>query len=349
MLYDKKPKVSVCLPTYGRAKVLPMVIRSVLSQTYEDFEVFISDDASPDNTGEVVNSFKDPRIRYHRNKRNLGVRENWNFAVKGARGEYVLKLDDDDYIHPAFIAKTVSVLEAHPGIGSVYTGFYYAKGYSGEWTERVVDDTLCKTGYIKGVEYIKNYFLLTSIPRFHPSAAVFRYAVAEEAGFFDKAPNDLMFSLALAAKADVGYVPDPLFYYVQHSGEKASYNKNSKSPIEFEPTRLIEDFFDIDFIRNNAALMEIKQAALKKGRITRAILHLFMCRKGFAFGNYLDAAAGLIRKDWRLLLSPLFLAGLIVSFVTPGSFAGKLTYMYKSRRILAGLFKIIFARGPGTG
>lgn len=345
----KRPKFSVCIPTYGRAHILPEVIRSVLSQTYEDFEIFISDDASPDNTEEVINSFKDPRIRYHRNQKNLGVRENWNFAVKSARGEYVLKLDDDDYIDPTFIAKTVSVLEAHQDIGSVYTGFYYAKGYSGEGTEKVIDEALGKAGRIKGVEYIKNYFLLTSIPRFHPSAAVFRYALAEEAGFFEKAPNDLMFSLALAAKADVGYVPDPLFYYVQHAGEKASYNKNSTSLREFEPTRLIEDFFAIDFIKNNAALMEIKHAALKKGRITRAILHLFMCRMGFAFGGYLDAAAGLIRRDWRLLLSPLFLAGLIVSFVTPGSFAGKLTCMYKSRRILAGLFKIIFAKNSGTG
>lgn len=349
MLYDKKPKVSVCLPTYGRAKLLPMVIRSVLSQTYEDFEIFVSDDASPDNTAEVVSSFKDPRIRYHRNKKNLGVRENWNLAVKDARGHYVLKLDDDDYIHPDFLAKTVAVLEEHQGIGSVYTGFYYAKGYAGEWIERVVDAALGKTGYLRGVEYIKNYFLHTSIPRFHPSAAVFRYATAEEAGFFDKAANDLMFSLALAARADVGYIPEPLFYYVQHDGEKASYNKNNTSLIEFEPTRLIEDFFDIDFIKSNAELMKIKHTALKKGRITRSILHLFMCRKEFAFGSYLDAAAGLIRKDRKLLLSPLFVAALLVSFLMTRSLAEKLTYIYKSRRILTWFFKILFAKKPETG
>src|SRR5512137_1629961 len=98
MLNTEKPKVSICIPTYGRAQVLKHVIKSVLDQTYPDFEVFISDDASPDNTAEVVKSFNDKRIRYHRHEVNLGVRKNWSYVIENARGEYVFKLDDDDYI-----------------------------------------------------------------------------------------------------------------------------------------------------------------------------------------------------------------------------------------------------------
>ena len=189
----KRPKVSVCIPTYGRAHILPKVINSVLSQTYKNFEVFISDDSSPDSTEDVVRSFSDERIRYHRNNRNLGVRDNWNFTIKNAHGEYVLKLDDDDYIHPAFLEKTVSLLEKYPNVGSVYTGFYYAKNYNGDWIEKVVDVALFKEEYIKGIDYVRGYLLYVSIPRLHPSSVIFRYNLAKEVSFFDKAPNDLMF------------------------------------------------------------------------------------------------------------------------------------------------------------
>lgn len=336
------PKVSVCIPTYGRAHILPKVIGSVLSQTFEDFEIFVSDDASPDNTGEIVMGLSDPRIRYHRNNKNLGVRDNWNFAVKNARGKYVFKLDDDDYIHPYFLEKTISLLEKRHNIGSVYTGFYYAKDYNGGWIEKVVDEAVPEEGCIKGVDYIKGYLLHLSIPKLHPSSVVFRYSVAEEAGFFDKAPNDLMFSLVLAAKADVGYVPEPLFFYVQHTDERASYNKNSKNLTRFEPTRLIDEFFEIDFIRNNTALMEIKECAVKKGRISRSILHLFMCRKGLSFGNYLNEALTLVRRDKKLLLSPLFLIALFATSFMPKKLSEKFSYMYKSRRIFTRVAKIIF-------
>lgn len=340
----KEPKVSVCIPTYGRARILPKVIGSVLSQTYRDIEIFVSDDASPDNTEEVVRSFTDRRIRYHRNNKNLGVRDNWNFAIKNARGEYVFKLDDDDYIHPAFLEKTVSMLEKHPNIGSVYTGFYYAKDYNGGWIEKVVDDTL-KVEYMRGIDYVRGYLLHASIPKLHPSSVVFRYSVAEEAGFFDTAPNDLMFSLVLAAKADVGYIPEPLFFYVQHTDERASYNKKSAQLINFEPTRLVKEFFEIEFIKTNAELMEIKDSAMKKGRIARSILHLLMCRKGLTFGNYLDAALSLIRRDTKLLLSPLFLIGLFLTFVMPKKLLEKFSYIYKSNKIFTRVAKKIFKYG----
>lgn len=341
---NKKPKISVCIPTYGRAEVLPKVIGSVLAQTFKDFEIFISDDASPDNTEEIVKEFSDTRIRYHRNKKNLGVRDNWNFTVKNANGEYVFKLDDDDYIHPCFLEKTISLLKKHHNIGSVYTGFYYAKNYNGEWIEEVVDNTFLKGEYMKGIDYVRGYLLNISIPRFHPSSVVFRYSVARDACFFDKATNDLMFSLALATKADVGYVPEPLFYYVQHTHERASYNKSNSSLLDFEPARFIEDFYQIDFVKNNADLIEIKGDAIKKGKIARSILHIFMCRKGLKLRNYFAAVLSLITRDKKLLMSPLFLAGLLTISVMPQKIAVKLSYMYKSRQIFASLAKIIFKK-----
>ena len=70
---QKKPLISVTIATYNRAHLLPRAIRSILNQTYKNFELIIVDDCSTDNTKEVLESFTDERIIYHRNKKNLSV------------------------------------------------------------------------------------------------------------------------------------------------------------------------------------------------------------------------------------------------------------------------------------
>ena len=89
-------KVTVAIPTYNRAHYLPEAIESVLAQTFQDFELLILDNASTDNTPELVKSFKDERIRYVRNQTNIGMFGNCNKALELARGEYVIIFHDDD-------------------------------------------------------------------------------------------------------------------------------------------------------------------------------------------------------------------------------------------------------------
>ena len=69
---QRKPIISVTIAAYKRAHLLPRAINSVLNQTYQNFELIIVDDCSPDNTKEVVKSFTDKRIIYHRHKKNKG-------------------------------------------------------------------------------------------------------------------------------------------------------------------------------------------------------------------------------------------------------------------------------------
>src|SRR3990167_9273045 len=95
------PLISVVIPTYNRAKYLDKCLRSVLIQTDCDFEVIVSDNASPDNTPAVINGFlSDERIRYLRNKSNLGILENIYQVTRAARGQYIFYLSDDDYLLP---------------------------------------------------------------------------------------------------------------------------------------------------------------------------------------------------------------------------------------------------------
>jgi glycosyltransferase involved in cell wall biosynthesis len=106
------PTVSVCIPTYRGAAHIAETIESVLAQTFADFELVIVDDASPDETGQVVARYRDARLRYVRSACNAGVEENWNRCLRFARGRYFKLLPHDDLIAPDCLARQVAVLEA---------------------------------------------------------------------------------------------------------------------------------------------------------------------------------------------------------------------------------------------
>ena len=91
-----KDLVSIITPTYNCAKFIGATIESVLNQTYQNFEMIIVDDASKDNTEEVVKSFKDKRIKYIRLSKNSGPAVARNRAMEEARGKYMAFLDSDD-------------------------------------------------------------------------------------------------------------------------------------------------------------------------------------------------------------------------------------------------------------
>jgi len=101
------PLVSIVLPTYKRARVLPHAIRSVLAQTYANWELIVVDDNSPDDTPRVVASFDDPRIHYVRNDPNLKLPRALNRGFSLARGDYLTWTSDDNLYAPRAIEAMV--------------------------------------------------------------------------------------------------------------------------------------------------------------------------------------------------------------------------------------------------
>jgi len=120
---SKPPLVSVCIPTYNRAGLLHECITSVLAQTFEDFELIVSDNASTDATTDVVNGFADSRIRYSRNSSNIGHLENFNRCLRLATGEFVVLFFDDDVMLPGNLAVKVDALRRHPRAGLVHSSY----------------------------------------------------------------------------------------------------------------------------------------------------------------------------------------------------------------------------------
>jgi len=115
------PLVSICIPTYNRAGMVGDAIRSALAQTYPAVEVIVVDNASTDNTTEVLASLNDPRLRFERNEKNLGLFGNFNRCIALARGSLVHILHSDDTIPPGFTQACVDVFLAHPEVGMTFT------------------------------------------------------------------------------------------------------------------------------------------------------------------------------------------------------------------------------------
>lgn len=106
--------VTVCIPTYNRAELLREAIQSVLAQTYLDWELLVSDNASTDHTAEVVAAFKDARIHYYRQPENIGMMPNFRSAIEKVSTEWVALLPDDDQFLPEHLEVALAALSAYP-------------------------------------------------------------------------------------------------------------------------------------------------------------------------------------------------------------------------------------------
>jgi glycosyltransferase involved in cell wall biosynthesis len=113
------PTVSVCIPVYNGERFLAETMRSVLDQTYRDFELVVLDNASTDGTGRIARSFGDSRVRVETNPSTITQPENWQEAVWRCRGSLIKLVCADDLLHPRCLEYQVGPMEADPGLAVV--------------------------------------------------------------------------------------------------------------------------------------------------------------------------------------------------------------------------------------
>lgn len=119
------PRVTVLMPTYNVAPWVEESIRSVLNQTYHDFELLVVDDASTDDTLDRVRAIDDPRIRIAAFPNNVGLAENLNRGLDLIDTELVARMDGDDIAEPDWLATGVKVLDSHADIDICSFGFQF--------------------------------------------------------------------------------------------------------------------------------------------------------------------------------------------------------------------------------
>ena len=111
------PLVSVIMPVYNAEKYVGLAIDSILKQTFTDFEFLIFNDGSSDNSKQIIESFKDPRIKFYDSVSNSGYVAHLNRGIELATGKYIARMDADDISLPERFELQVNFLESHPDIG----------------------------------------------------------------------------------------------------------------------------------------------------------------------------------------------------------------------------------------
>ena len=114
------PLVSVIIPSYNHEKFVRECIQSVLDQTFQDFEIIITDDASTDHTVEIIEQFEDSRIKLFKHSTNQGVSVAVNNCIRHASGRYFAWLSTDDVWYREKLEIQVRYLNEHPNVGVVF-------------------------------------------------------------------------------------------------------------------------------------------------------------------------------------------------------------------------------------
>lgn len=244
------PLVSVVIPAYNQAAFLPETIQSVLNQTYPNLEVIVVNDASPDNTAEVVSQFTDPRLKLIEHEINKGLPASRNSGMRASQGELIALLDADDLFLPEKIQAHVEFFAQHPEVGVSYNARFELNHSSN--TIREIWRPPKEVGLMD---------VVLGFP-FSPSDMVVRREWAFKVGLFDESfvnggeDTDFPCRLALAGCKFVG-IDRVLNARRYHSGRK---RKNLKARLRDVVNALEATFKDP---RCPAEVLAIQNLALK--------------------------------------------------------------------------------------
>jgi len=272
--------VTIIIPTYNREKLLPDAIDSVINQTYKKWELVVVNDASTDNTGQVVDNYKRKlgnKLRYFSTKKNSGNcgATTRNIGIRNARGEYLLILDDDDILHPTILEKQIGFINKYLHILYVttnrsffpknkkklykdYTADYYDSFLKGDWKK------LSKGHYIwtKGNPF-DEYF-----PAYHSGSLVHK-SIYNKVGLFNerlKYSVDVEMRIKTGLLYDVGLIDEHLYYMRIGNNNYTLTNKDNT---------------DGHIIINNTIKKFIKLNGLKKEPILNQKLSGCYFNKGY--------------------------------------------------------------------
>jgi glycosyltransferase involved in cell wall biosynthesis len=208
------PRLSIGLPVYNGEMYLEEAIDSLLSQTYEDFELIICDNASTDRTEEICRKYAavDSRVRYSRNPTNIGGMNNANLTFRLARGEYFRWAAHDDRCAPTMLERLIEEFDKHPDVTvccaaavsidshGVETGLRYpTEGTAAEPNQRyrqLMTDHACEATY-----------------------GVMRSDILRQTRLQESyTGSDQVLLCELALRGPFYLVPEPLFYKRYHEG-----------------------------------------------------------------------------------------------------------------------------------
>ena len=222
-----QPTVTIFIPTYNRADLIGVTIRAVMQQTHENWQLLVLDDASTDGTREVVAQFLgDPRVRYHRHEKNVGMAGNWRAGLERVTTPYFCLLNDDDILAPEFIATLLPPLEADPDLVVAFADHWVIDG-----DEARLEEATEKTSAKHGRQFLtrgklKNFGEAAILHRsLHISCSLLRTALVPVEFVEEKARGfacGYLFYRCFLSGHGAWYEPARLVSYRVHEGNMVS-------------------------------------------------------------------------------------------------------------------------------
>ncbi|MFV8571116.1 glycosyltransferase family 2 protein [Marinobacter sp. SBS5] len=235
------PRASIIVPAFNAGQYIRKTLDSILSQSFQDFEVIIIDDGSSDDTAQIIHQYEDPRIRYYHQPNSGKPAIPRNRAIKKAQGEFIFIFDSDDIMLPGKLATTIERMEQAPQAGLAFTGFAcideqdsvinpdflapYQTLYNLEKTGVTDNAFLIKApDALKGLA-ISNYL--------GTSGVAIRRTVFENVGGFDedvRNSDDYLMWQAVASQYDFLYIPTIFHHYRVRSGSISLRKIEDRAP-----------------------------------------------------------------------------------------------------------------------
>lgn len=215
----RPPKVSIGLPVYNGKRFLAQSIDSLLAQTFRDFELIITDNASTDATEVICRDYaqRDSRIRYFRAEKNQGAAQNFNWAFEQASGEYFKWAADDDLHDPRFLEACVQTLDSDPGVSLCFTRTAFIDGDGVQIKEHPYPIDLSQASQ-------RDVFrlMLSGGHIVHEIFGLMRTATLQESPLIGKyVGSDIVLLGHLALAGTYHQVPELLFFHREHEGRSA--------------------------------------------------------------------------------------------------------------------------------
>lgn len=278
------PKVTISIPSYNYGRFIGRTIESVLAQDFEDYEVLVIDDASRDNTTEVVHRYADPRLRFIQNPVNIGQFATINKALARGQGDYFINLASDDVWFPGLLRREVDLLEAHPALVAIHSSEYCIDAED----RKLTINTAPYAPMAPGFDALRSFFQGGWFFSFS-SCMVRRDALLRVGGFdreFGEFADSAMFA-RMCCQGHVAFVKDCLVGYRLH-GTSICDQMFARSEEFFRPQR--------EFIERVFAWEEVKASRLEEHK-TEAIAELakLMLKRA-----HLARLAGGRQQVWQL-------------------------------------------------
>jgi glycosyltransferase involved in cell wall biosynthesis len=272
-------RVSVVIPSYNHEKYIGECIQSILDQTYQDFEIVITDDGSTDGTVSVIREFDDSRIHLYTHAENKGACTAINNCIRKASGEYIAVLSSDDAWQPTKLEKQVQYLDSYPEIGAVFTKVIFVNE-----TGNLIGPEDYRDFYIfekenrSRYEWL-NYFFSSGNCLCHPSVLI-RRKCYDDIGLYDERMAtlpDMDMWVRLCIICDI-YILDEKLVRLRIMADKSSASADTLPTnirVRFEYMQILNHYLEI---KDRKTFLKIFPEVEKYGAVGKKYIPYFLSR-----------------------------------------------------------------------